>query len=147
MDAEEKKQLHMKQAGEYISYIESAKDQIYDGVIKNQLALFVRRFRDLRDLQYWFDSGERELEKLYDRYLPFLNMILENYIKLETSWNFSELEKVKDKLIKTLNEFMDTLQIIMDILPQDEISDATAEAKAKEKKAELDRRFQTVEMK
>ena len=48
-----------------------------------------------------------------------LNMVLENYIKLETSWNHNELKKVREKLTKTMAEFMDTMNVIMEILPQD----------------------------
>ena len=143
METEEKKDLHMKQAGEYISYFEEAKEKIYDKEIKEELDKMLRQFRDLRDMQYWFDSGEKELDRLYDRYLPFLNMIMENYLKLETSWNFEELKKVKEKLLKTIPEFTDTMKVIMEILPQDEMADARAEAKAKTAKEELDRKYES----
>ena len=139
--SENKKELHMKQAGEYIGYLVETKDKIYDAAVKGKLEDVIRKFQDLRDTQYWFDSGERELDKFYDRYVPFLNMIMENYLKLETSWNFNELNKVKEKLLKTFDEFIDTMNIIQNILPEDEISDAKAEVKAREAKAELDRRF------
>ncbi len=138
---EKKKELHLQQAGEYIGYLVETKDKIYDTDVKNKLDLLIRQFRDLRDTQYWFDSGEKELDKFYDRYMPFLNMILENYLKLETSWNFTELKKVRAKLDKTFDEFIDTMKIIQKILPEDEISDAKAAAKAQDMKAELDRRF------
>jgi tyrosyl-tRNA synthetase len=141
MNPEEKKDLHMKQAGEYISYLVETKDKIYDAAVKEKLENVIRKFQDLRDTQYWFDSGERELDKFYDRYVPFLNMIMENYLKLETSWNFNELNKVKEKLLKTFDEFIDTMNIIQSILPEDEISDAKAEVKAREAKAELEKRF------
>ncbi len=141
MNNEEKKELHMKQAGEYIRYMELCREKIYDAEIKEQIAAMLKKFRDLRDLQYWFDSGEKELDRFYDRYLPFLNMIMENYLKLETSWNFEELKKVKVKLLNTLQEFIGTMEIIMEILPQDEISDANAEVKAREAKEALEERF------
>ncbi len=141
MSTEEKKELHMKQAGGYISYLEDAKEKIYDKNIQEEVSLLIRQLRDLRDLQYWFDSGERELDRLYDRYMPYLNTILENYLKLEGSWNFTELEKVRTQLAKILPEFRDTMRVIMEILPEDEMADARAEAKAKEAKEKLDQQF------
>lgn len=142
MSIEEKKELHMKQAGGYISYLEETKEKIYDKNMKEELSLLIRQLRDLRDLQYWFDSGERELDRLYDRYMPYLNTILENYLKLEGSWNFKELEKVRTQLAKILPEFRDTMRVIMEILPEDEMADARAEVKAKEAKEKLDQQFQ-----
>ena len=140
MGIEEKKDLHMKQAAEYIKYFREAEERIYDKDVREQMELLIRRLQDLRDLQYWFDSGEKELDRFYDRYLPMLNMVLENYIKLETSWNHNELKKVREKLTKTMVEFMDTMNVIMEILPQDEMSDSKAEQKAKQAKEDLDRR-------
>ena len=85
-ELEKKKELHMKQAAEYIIYLEETKEKIYDKNLQEQLAVLIRQLRDLRDLQYWFDSGERELDRLYDRYMPYLNTILENYMMLETQF-------------------------------------------------------------
>lgn len=140
MNAEEKKDLHMKQAAEYIKYFREAEERIRNQSVRDQMERLIRKLSDLRDLQYWFDSGEKELDKYYDRYLPMLNMILENYIKLETSWNHEELKKVREKLNKTMTELMETTDIIMGILPQDEMSDVRAEKKAQKAKEELDRR-------
>ena len=66
---EDRKELHMKQAASYISYFEEAKDRIHDAEIENGINELLRKLRDLRDLQYWFDSGEKELDRFYDRYL------------------------------------------------------------------------------
>lgn len=144
MNQEEKKDLHMRQAGEYISHLEETREKVYDADVKEQLAVLIRQFRDLRDLQYWFDSGERELDRLYERYLPYLNTILDSYLKLEASWNFTELPKVKEKLMKILPEFADTMRIIMEILPEDEMADARAEVKAKEAREKLDRQYRSL---
>ena len=141
MSTDERKDLHMKQAASYITYFQDARDKIYDQDIKQKMEDMIRVLRDLRDLQYWFDSGEKELDRFYDRYLPFLNMIIENYLKLETSWNFNELKKVKEKLLRTLDQVIDVTKQVMTILPMDEISDANAEIKAKQAKEELDRKF------
>ena len=141
MSTDERKDLHMKQAASYITYFQDARDKIYDADIRQKMEDMIRVLRDLRDLQYWFDSGEKELDRFYDRYLPFLNMIIENYLKLETSWNFNELKKVKEKLLRTLDQVIDVTKQVMTILPMDEISDANAEIKAKQAKEELDRKF------
>lgn len=143
-ELEKKKDLHMKQAAEYIIYLEETKEKIYDKNLQEQLAVLIRQLRDLRDLQYWFDSGERELDRLYDRYMPYLNTILENYMKLETSWNNKELEKVKKQLTKILPEFTETMRVIAQLLPEDEMADARAEAKAREAKEKLDRQYRSL---
>ncbi len=145
MSANERKDLHMKQAASYIRYFQDTRDKIYDKDIQNSTDEMIRALRDLRDLQYWFDSGEYELDRFYDKYLPFLNMIFENYLKLESSWNFEELKKVKEKLIKTIGQVIDVIQQIMKILPMDEMSDASAEIKAKQAKEELDRKYSRLE--
>ncbi len=141
MSTDERKDLHMKQAASYITYFQDARDKIYDQDIRQKMEDMIRSLRDLRDLQYWFDSGEKELDRFYDRYLPFLNMIIENYLKLETSWNFNELKKVKEKLLRTLDQVIDVTKQVMTILPMDEISDANADIKAKQAKEELGRKF------
>ena len=143
-ELEKKKDLHMKQAAEYIIYLEETKEKIYDKNLQEQLAVLIRQLRDLRDLQYWFDSGERELDRLYDRYMPYLNTILENYMKLETSWNNKELEKVKKQLTKILPEFTETMRVITQLLPEDEMADARAEVKAREAKEQLDRQYRSL---
>ncbi len=143
-ELEKKKDLHMKQAAEYIIYLEETKEKIYDKNLQEQLAVLIRQLRDLRDLQYWFDSGERELDRLYDRYMPYLNTILENYMKLETSWNNKELEKVKKQLTKILPEFTETMRVITQLLPEDEMADARAEVKAREAKEKLDRQYRSL---
>lgn len=138
---DKRKDLHMKQAASYISYFEEAKDRIHDAEIENGINELLRKLRDLRDLQYWFDSGEKELDRFYERYLPYLNTIVENYIKLEGSWNFDELPRIRGKLAEALRQFADMITTIMKILPEDEISEASAEAKAKKAKQELDEAF------
>ena len=143
-ELEKKKDLHMKQAAEYIIYLEETKEKIYDKNLQELLAVLIRQLRDLRDLQYWFDSGERELDRLYDRYMPYLNTILENYMKLETSWNNKELEKVKKQLTKILPEFTETMRVITQLLPEDEMADARAEVKAREAKEQLDRQYRSL---
>ena len=138
---EDRKELHMKQAASYIVYFEEAKDRIHDADVENGINELLRKLRDLRDLQYWFDSGEKELDRFYDRYLPYLNTIVENYIKLESSWNFEEIQKIRVRLTDALKQFAEITAAIMKILPEDEISEASAEAKARKAKQELDEAY------
>lgn len=143
MTLEESKQDHMNKdkASDAVVYLNNATEKIYSISIREKLEILKRKIQDLRDLQYWFDSGEKELDRLYNRYIPYLKTIIENYIKLETSWNHDELEHTRSKLLHTLDEFSDTIRVISEILPQDEIDNANAEAKAKKAKEELDMRF------
>ncbi|MBR2811077.1 MAG: hypothetical protein IKD69_06835 [Solobacterium sp.] len=139
--SEDKKELHMQQAGEFRSHLTERQEKIRNPEIREKLDTVIRKLGDLRDLQYWFDSGEKELDRLYERYMPYLVTILDSYIKLENSWNHEELDKVKAKLAGSLQQFADMLGEIMTILPQDEIDEAAAQAKAKKQKEELDRKY------
>ena len=102
--------------------------------------------KTLRDVQYLFDSGEYELDRLYDRYLPYLLLVIGNYAEIEeTGHDPSEVQKVREKLLKALDTLIDVILNIRDILPQDEISKARAESGAKKKKEELDQMFPKID--
>lgn len=139
---EEKKEIHLNSAAHYLKTFTNTADHIHHSEIREELYRTIRVFRDLRDTEYYFESGEKELDQLYNRYLPYLNDILENYLNLETSWNASELKKVRFKLIKMMRKMQETMKEIQRILPEDEISEASALAKAKRKKQELEERYQ-----
>jgi len=51
------------------------------------------------------------------------------------------VERVRKKLLRAIDTMNDAILNIRDILPQDEISSAKAEAAAKKKKEELDAMF------
>lgn len=55
------------------------------------------------------------------------------------------MERVREKLIKAIDTLIDAILTIRDILPQDEISSAKAEAAARKKKEELDRMFPRID--
>ena len=78
-------------------------------------------------------------EEILDKYE--LITAKEAYRGIHFPKDFEELKKVKVKLLNTLQEFIGTMEIIMEILPQDEISDANAEVKAREAKEALEERF------
>ena len=90
------------------------------------------RCDDLRDVQYLFDSGEKELIRLYERYMPYLLDILHQYQALEESGNYEAIQKSRTQLEKTLETMNDTIRTVSKILPQDEIDEANARARAEE---------------
>ena len=94
--------------------------------------------RDLRDTQYLFDSGEKELIRLYDRYLPYFLTILDNYISLQESGNYEAISSNTERLITTVSEMVSAIRAVIRILPQDEIDEANARAKAEELRAMLE---------
>ncbi|MCR5795470.1 MAG: hypothetical protein K6G61_09055 [Solobacterium sp.] len=136
--AEELKEEHMASASRYITKFQEYAEELPDNPIRTSLNETIRELRELRDMQYWFDSGEKELAKLYDRYLPYLDEILQKYIHLQTFIRFAEVRKLRDRLASSLQTMNDTIRNIRLILPQDEIDDASYTAKAKKAKAQLD---------
>ena len=139
---EGKKEEHLQKARESLIRLYRLKEPIRNQAVLEKLDRLIDRIKDLKDVQYIFDSGEYELDKLYDRYLPYLMAVIENYGELEeTGHDPDEVERVRNKLLKALDTMMDTIVQIRDILPLDEISDAQAEHWAKKKKEELDAMF------
>lgn len=136
--AEELKEEHMAEASRYITKFQEYADQLANGDIRESLLVTVRELRELRDMQYWFDSGEKELVKLYDRYLPYLDEILSKYLHLQTFIQFAEVKKLRSRLASSLQTMNDTIRNIRLILPQDEIDDASYTARAKKAKEQLD---------
>ena len=139
---EEKREQHQQKARDTLIQIYRDMDSIRSATVLAKLQQVIDRIKDLRDTQYLFDSGEYELDKLYDRYLPYFLEIIHKYALIEeTGHDPTEVERVRNKLIKALDTLIDTILTIRDILPQDEISNAKAEAAAKKKKEELDAQF------
>ena len=136
--AEELKEEHMAAASRYITKFQEYAEEMPNNAIRASLNETIRELRELRDMQYWFDSGEKELDKLYDRYLPYLDEILQKYIRLQTFIRFAEVKKLRDRLASSLQTMNDTIRNIRLILPQDEIDDASYTAKAKKAKEQLD---------
>ncbi|MDO4414039.1 MAG: hypothetical protein Q4C20_03070 [Erysipelotrichaceae bacterium] len=143
---EEKKAEHLEKAAKTLTSLYRHMDKIRSARVIRKLEQLIDRIKDLRDTQYLFDSGEYELDRLYDRYLPYLDLVIGNYAEIEeTGHDPSEVERVREKLIKAIDTLIDAILTIRDILPQDEISSAKAEAAARKKKEELDRMFPRID--
>lgn len=135
------RQKHMDDASRYVAFLNDMSDSIHNIEVKERLRVLANRINDLKDTQVLFDSGERELDQLYDRYLPYLQTIILNYQKLEGSWNFDEIQRVRRMLMHSTQQLMESIQEIKKILPQDEMSMANAEKKAMEAKKQLEDKY------
>ena len=135
------RQKHMDDASRYVAFLNDMSDSIHNIEVKERLRVLANRINDLKDTQVLFDSGERELDQLYDRYLPYLQTIILNYQKLEGSWNFDEIKRVRGMLMHSTQQLMESIQEIKKILPQDEMSMANAEKKAMEAKKQLEDKY------
>ena len=128
----ETKEDRILHAGKLLKELEDMKASIRSESIRSLLSETRRAVEDLRDAQYLFDSGEKELIRLYERYLPYLLDILKQYQALEVSGNYEAILKSRSQLEKTLAQMNDTIKTVTKILPQDEIDEANARAKAEE---------------
>ena len=128
----ETKEDRILHAGKLLKELEDMKVSIRSESIRSLLSETRRAVEELRDAQYLFDSGEKELIRLYERYLPYLLDILKQYQALEVSGNYEAILKSRNQLEKTLAQMNDTIKTVTKILPQDEIDEANARAKAEE---------------
>ncbi|MBP3867982.1 MAG: hypothetical protein J6D38_02610 [Solobacterium sp.] len=128
----ETKEDRILHAGKLLKELEDMKASIRSESICSLLSETRRAIEELRDAQYLFDSGEKELIRLYERYLPYLLDILKQYQALEVSGNYEAIQKSRSQLEKTLAQMNDTIKTVTKILPQDEIDEANARAKAEE---------------
>ena len=94
--------------------------------------------RDLRDMQYLFDSGEKDLIRLYKRYLPYFLDILTQFISLQDSANYDAIRQNEQQLLKTMNQIALMIRNIAKLLPEDEIDEANARAKVEELQRRLE---------
>ena len=144
---EDKKQKHLDQAADILKHLYKHMDNIRSAAVIRKIEQLIDRIKDLRDTQYLFDSGEYELDRLYERYLPYMLVVIGNYADIEeTGHDPEEVERVRNKLIKGIDTMIDAILNIRDILPQDEISSAKAEAEAKKRKEELDAMFPRIDV-
>lgn len=131
------KQNRIDSANTYIQDLNRYAGKIRNEEIRALLAQTARNIRDLRDVQYLFDSGEKELVTLYSRYLPYLLTILEQYVLIENAGNYNAASKASAKLSDTLTLLNRTVREITKLLPEDEIDEANAQAKAEKIKEML----------
>jgi hypothetical protein len=135
---EELKQEHIQAANAYIRKYEEVKDSIANEELRSHLDALFRSLRDLRDTEYLFESGEKDVSRLYDAYLPMINQILEDYGKLSSAAYYSRYPKIKNRLIQTVDLLKEAVDMVNRELPQDEIREAAAQTKAVKMKQKLD---------
>lgn len=140
MDRNELKEEHIRLAGSYIAFFREESEKIYKADVRRSLTALIRSLQELRDTEYIFESGEKELIKVYDRYLPYLKSIVSDYMKMQEAGNYEAINKVSDQMIHAFEVFGDAMDQVRRILPQDEIDQANAEAAARKMKEALDRR-------
>ena len=128
----ETKEERILHAGNLLKELDQISASISSEKIRSLLAETRRNLENLRDVQYLFDSGEKELIRLYERYMPYLLDILHQYQALEESGNYEAIQKSRTQLEKTLETMNDTIRTVSKILPQDEIDEANARARAEE---------------
>lgn len=128
----ETKEDRILHAGKLLKELDDRKESIRSESIRSLLTETRRAIEELRDAQYLFDSGEKELIRLYERYMPYLLDILQQYQALEVSGNYEAIQKSCVQLENTLTQMNDTIRAVTKILPQDEIDEANARAKAEE---------------
>ena len=137
---EELKEAHLQKSRDMIIQIYETQEKIRSREVRDKLDEVLRALKNLKDTQYLFGSGEKELDKLYDTYIPYFMLVIGNYQDLEAvGHDPAEVEDVRNKLLKALDTLIDAVNEINTILPQDEISDASAQAKAEKWKKEYDR--------
>ncbi len=144
MEMEEEKEKRITAANQLISQITEISSAIRMTDVREQCRQIIPALRDLRDTQYLFDSGEKELIRLYERYMPYYMEILENYLKLQESANREAIIANGKKLIETTKQLEDVIRNVIKILPQDEIDEANAKARAEELKRSLEEQRRNV---
>lgn len=129
---DEEKEARLTRANDYIRTVNGYAERIRSEEVKQALLEVSHSLGNLRDAQYLFDSGEKELIRLYERYMPYFIDILAQYETIENSGNYEALQKHRTALLKTLKEMNGVIKTVTTILPQDEIDEANARAKADE---------------
>jgi len=132
--SEQEKNERMVRMSRFIAELSDKRDTVSSGLIRKSLDHLIRQMQDLRDTMLLFDSGEKELIRLQERYLPYLFEILEQYVRLEESANYEAIVRNESQLADTLKKMSETVRSVREILPLDEIEEANARAKAEQLK-------------
>ena len=130
--SESEKQERSEKTSEYINELLKRKEMTVSKMIRDQLDELIRSLRDLRDTQALFDSGEKELIRLQERYMPYFFDILDQYIAMEVSANYDALQRNRKQLQNTISSMNDAVRYVIRLLPMDEIDEANAKAKAEQ---------------
>ena len=136
--AEDLKEKHMKQAAGFIRWAEDFREKIYHPDLRNLLEKLIRDLKNLRDTEYYFESGEKQLISLYERYLPYLKVILNEYRSMQETNDYEKIQTLSVRLRRMLENVDEAVKEINEKLPQDEIDNARAEAQARKIKQMLD---------
>ncbi len=136
--AEDLKERHMKEAADFIRWAEDFREKIYHPDLRNLLEKLIRDLKNLRDTEYYFESGEKQLISLYERYLPYLKVILNEYRSMQETNDYEKIQTLSVRLRRMLENVDEAVKEINEKLPQDEIDNARAEAQARKIKQMLD---------
>lgn len=136
--AEDLKEKHMKQAADFIRWAEDFREKIYHPDLRDLLEKLIRDLKNLRDTEYYFESGEKQLISLYERYLPYLKVILNEYRSMQETNDYEKIQTLSVRLRRMLENVDEAVKEINEKLPQDEINNARAEAQARKIKQMLD---------
>ena len=136
--AEDLKEKHMKQAADFIRWAEEFREKIYHPDLRDLLEKLIRDLKNLRDTEYYFESGEKQLISLYERYLPYLKVILNEYRSMQETNDYEKIQTLSVRLRRMLENVDEAVKEINEKLPQDEINNARAEAQARKIKQMLD---------
>ena len=134
----ETKEERIEYAGKAMREIADFRSQVRNRELAAGADDVYHALRDLRDTQYLFDSGEKELVRLYDRYLPYFLDILGQFISLQDSANYDAIRQNEAQLLKTMDQIAVMIRNITKLLPEDEIDEANARAKAEELRRKLE---------
>ncbi len=136
--AEDLKERHMKEAADFIRWAEDFREKIYHPDLRDLLEKLIRDLKNLRDTEYYFESGEKQLISLYERYLPYLKVILNEYRSMQETNDYEKIQTLSVRLRRMLENVDEAVKEINEKLPQDEIDNARAEAQARKIKQMLD---------
>lgn len=136
--AEDLKEKHMKQAADFIRWAEDFREKIYHPDLRDLLEKLIRDLKNLRDTEYYFESGEKQLISLYECYLPYLKVILNEYRSMQETNDYEKIQTLSVRLRRMLENVDEAVKEINEKLPQDEIENARAEAQARKIKQMLD---------
>lgn len=136
--AEDLKEMHMKEAADFIRWAEDFREKIYHPDLRDLLEKLIRDLKNLRDTEYYFESGEKQLISLYERYLPYLKVILNEYRSMQETNDYEKIQTLSVRLRRMLENVDEAVKEINEKLPQDEIENARAEAQARKIKQMLD---------
>ena len=134
----DEKEMRIVTASQYLAKLKEYSEKVSSPEVRDKLDENWRNLRDLKDTQVLFDSGEKELIRLYERYIPYFFEILDQYLVLEESGNYDAIVRNRNQLLLTLGYMNDAITSVREILPQDEIDEANARARAEQMRQVLE---------